>query len=77
MNKLRTIYTRFGWADAMVLAHNTMFDGAILSWLFDIRPRVWADTLCIGSCSSWGGSWRQSRRRWPNDTVSALKVPRF
>ena len=37
----------FGWADAMVLAHNTIFDGAILTWLFDIRPRVWADTLCI------------------------------
>ena len=38
----------FNWANAMVLAHNTMFDGAILSWLFDIHPRVWADTLCIG-----------------------------
>ena len=37
----------FNWANSMVLAHNTMFDGAILSWLFDIRPRVWADTLCI------------------------------
>ena len=37
----------FNWADSMVLAHNTMFDGAILSWLFDVRPRVWADTLCI------------------------------
>ena len=37
----------FDWADAMVLAHNTIFDGAILSWLFDIHPRVWADTLCI------------------------------
>jgi len=37
----------FGWADAMVLAHNTIFDGAILTWLFDICPRVWADTLCI------------------------------
>ena len=23
----------FNWADSMVLAHNTMFDGAILSWL--------------------------------------------
>lgn len=38
----------FDWADAMVLAHNTIFDGAILSWLFDIHPRVWTDTLCIG-----------------------------
>ena len=32
----------------MVLAHNTMFDGAILSWLFGIEPRVWVDTLCMG-----------------------------
>lgn len=37
----------FNWADAMVLAHNTIFDGAILGWLFDIHPRVWTDTLCI------------------------------
>ena len=37
----------FNWADSMVLAHNTMFDGAILSWLFDVHPRVYADTLCI------------------------------
>ena len=37
----------FDWENAMVLAHNTMFDGAILSWLFGIRPRVWTDTLCI------------------------------
>jgi DNA polymerase I-like protein with 3'-5' exonuclease and polymerase domains len=38
----------FDWADSMALAHNTMFDGAILSWLFDVHPRVWADTLCMG-----------------------------
>ena len=31
----------------MVLAHNTMFDGAILNWIFDISPRVYTDTLCI------------------------------
>jgi len=35
------------WEDSMVLCHNTMFDGAILSWLFDIHPRMYADTLCI------------------------------
>lgn len=38
----------FNWENAMVLAHNTMFDGAILSWRFGIRPRVWLDTLCMG-----------------------------
>ena len=37
----------FDWANSMVLAHNTMFDGAILSWLFDVHPKVWADTLCM------------------------------
>ena len=37
----------FPWEDAMVLCHNTMFDGAILSWRFGIRPRMYTDTLCI------------------------------
>ena len=38
----------FNWADSMVLAHNTLFDGAILNWRFGIYPRVWLDTLCMG-----------------------------
>jgi DNA polymerase len=38
----------FNWADAMVVCHNTMFDGAILAWRFGVKPRVWADTLCMG-----------------------------
>ena len=37
----------FDWANAILLCHNTMFDGAILAWIFDVRPRVLADTLCI------------------------------
>jgi DNA polymerase I-like protein with 3'-5' exonuclease and polymerase domains len=24
-----------------------MFDGAILSWIFDIHPKVYGDTLCM------------------------------
>jgi DNA polymerase I-like protein with 3'-5' exonuclease and polymerase domains len=39
---------KFDWESSAVLAHNTMFDGAILSWCFDIRPRLWLDTLCMG-----------------------------
>ena len=31
----------------MVLAHNTMFDGAILSWFFDIHPKMLLDTMCM------------------------------
>lgn len=38
----------FNWADAMVVCHNTLFDGSIMAWRFGVRPRVWADTLCMG-----------------------------
>jgi DNA polymerase I-like protein with 3'-5' exonuclease and polymerase domains len=38
----------FDWTDSFVLAHNTLFDGAILSWRFGINPRGWLDTLCMG-----------------------------
>ena len=37
----------FNWSEAMALAHNTMFDGAILNWHFGVNPRVYTDTLCI------------------------------
>ena len=37
----------FDWANSFVLAHNTLFDGAILSWRFGIRPLAWLDTLCM------------------------------
>jgi DNA polymerase len=37
----------FDWANSMLLCHNTMFDGAILSWVFDVHPRILADTLCM------------------------------
>ena len=30
-----------------VLAHNTAFDGAILTWLFGIKPKHWLDTLSM------------------------------
>lgn len=42
------LHAEFNWADSMVLAHNTMFDGAILNWIFGINPRVFLDTLCMG-----------------------------
>jgi DNA polymerase len=42
------LQTSFNWADSGALAHNTMFDGAILAWHFGIAPRVWFDTLCMG-----------------------------
>jgi len=38
---------KFKWKDSFVLAHNTPFDGAILSWRFGIDPKGWLDTLCM------------------------------
>ena len=40
--------SKFKWQDALVLAHNTAFDGAILSWRFGVNPKGWLDTLCMG-----------------------------
>lgn len=37
----------FDWSDAMVLGQNTMFDGAILSWRYGVKPAAWADTLAM------------------------------
>lgn len=38
---------KFDWDNSMALAHNAMFDMSILSWVFDIRPKRIADTLCM------------------------------
>jgi hypothetical protein len=39
--------SRFDWDSSFLLAHNCMFDGAILSWRFGIRPKVLLDTLAM------------------------------
>jgi DNA polymerase len=38
---------QFDWDNSMVIAHNAMFDMAILNWHFDIRPKAIADTLSM------------------------------
>jgi DNA polymerase len=35
------------WDNAFLLAHNCMFDAAILSWHFGIKPKVLLDTLAM------------------------------
>jgi len=37
----------FDWKNSILCAHNTMFDGAILAWIYDVHPSRYADTLCI------------------------------
>jgi len=45
--ELTTYLKTFSWDSSLVIAHNTMFDGAILSWIFDIHPKIYGDTLCM------------------------------
>ena len=44
---LQEYLASFNWKDSLVLAHNTMFDGAILNWHFGVKPKGWLDTLCM------------------------------
>jgi DNA polymerase len=46
--RLEQVLRRLPWDDAFVLAHNTMFDGAILSWKYKVKPKGWLDTLSMG-----------------------------
>lgn len=46
-SEIRDTLRKIDWSDKAVLAHNTQFDGAILSWVFGIRPKVLFDTLCM------------------------------
>ena len=44
---LKRILLSYNWDESFCLAHNTMFDAAILSWKFGVRPRGWLDTLSM------------------------------
>ena len=45
--QIKRYLNTFPWDTAMLLCHNTMFDGAILNWCYNIRPRMLTDTMCI------------------------------
>jgi DNA polymerase I-like protein with 3'-5' exonuclease and polymerase domains len=38
---------QFDWANSIAIAHNAMFDMAIMNWRFDIRPKRIVDTLSM------------------------------
>jgi len=40
------------WKDSALLCHNTMFDGAILKWRFNLEPKFYLDTLCMGRATN-------------------------
>lgn len=45
--EVKVFLNQFPWGESACLAHNTTFDGAILSWIFDIHPRILVDTLSM------------------------------
>ena len=45
--KTRQFLEQFDWGNSLALAHNAMFDAAILSWTFGIKPTAWLDTLSM------------------------------
>ena len=41
-------FARYNWSETMVIAHNMSgFDAMILAWRFGVKPRMWADTMCM------------------------------
>lgn len=45
--KTKEFLDSFDWGNSLAVAHNAMFDMAILSWHFDIKPKMIADTLSM------------------------------
>jgi DNA polymerase len=45
--EIKDFLSQYDWANSFVLAHNTQFDGAILSWRYGVKPKCWLDTLCM------------------------------
>jgi len=46
-SEIKEFLHKFDWDGSALLCHNTLFDGAILSWLYDITPSFMLDTLCM------------------------------
>jgi len=44
---IQTELTLIDWTETAVLCHNALFDCAILSWHYGIRPAFIYDTLCM------------------------------
>ena len=44
---VRAVLDRIDWTESAVLCHNALFDCAILSWHYGIRPAFIYDTLCM------------------------------
>lgn len=71
------------WDKYAILAHNTLFDGAVLAWHFGVRPRAWLDTMSMarGMFSMRGNSLEALAKRYDleekgNEVVNAMGLRR-
>ena len=39
--------SKLDWKNSAVLMHNALFDGAILEWIYHVKPAFYYDTLCM------------------------------
>lgn len=47
MQETKKFLQKFDWASSIAVAHNAVFDLAILNWHFDLRPKKIVDTLSM------------------------------
>ena len=60
--QVEQVLASIDWSDAMVVAQNTAFDGAIMAWHYGINPQVWVDIMGM------------SRALFPHDRSHSLKA---
>jgi len=47
LEELQKVLDEVEWDNSLLLCHNILFDGAILSMVFNIVPHIYLDTLCM------------------------------
>ena len=65
--QIRQFLQTFNLHEACLCAHNTMFDGAIIAWHYNINPKFFTDTLCLSRSVDGvevGGSLRALSERY-------------
>jgi len=45
--ELQTVFDKIEWEESGLVCHNMLFDGAILSWIFNRHPLAYFDTLSM------------------------------
>lgn len=65
--QIKELFQTIDWTDSAVLCHNTMFDGAILHWIYGVKPAFFLDTLCMARAlhgADAGGSLKALAERY-------------